>query len=158
MYSLSTDPRLRALSYRYEAESRELPQSRVPLVHSLHGGVYTRTAKIPAGVTITSVLIKIPTTVILMGRLAVLSSDAAWAEFSGTHVLAGLAGRRQVMHAIEDTVVVMLFPTRATTVAEAEAEFTDEAALLQSAGGVGDIIINTHQENPCQQSEQAPLF
>lgn len=148
MSTLSSSPV--AAAALTEVAWRELPQERVPIVHSLHGGVYTRTARLRAGVAITSALIKVPTTLVVHGKLAVMG-EHSWQVYDGTHVLVAYAGRKQVMRAIQDTTITMIFPTQARTVAEAEAEFTDEWRNLQTADGAGDIIINTHQENACPQ-------
>jgi hypothetical protein len=146
-----------AESYRVEAESRTHPQVRVPIVHSLHGGVYTRTARIPAGVTITSVMIAPPTTIIATGDWAVLQGGE-WVLFTGFRVLPAAPGRRQIIKAITECTLTLVFPCAARTVQEAEQEMSPEWRLLQSQDGHGDTIINTHQENPCQESAQAPPF
>lgn len=148
MSTLSSTPV--AVACAVEAAWGKLPQERIPIVHTLHGGVYTRTARIPKGVGITSATIKVPTTLVVHGALAVLT-DASWILYEGTNILVAAGGRKQVMRAHEDTTITMIFPTRASTVAEAEAEFTDEWRNLQTADGAGDIIINTHQENVCQE-------
>jgi len=121
------------------------PQVELPTVHCLHAGMYHRTIKIPAGTMVIGALIKIPTTLMMQGNMSVFIGDD-WVTFTGFHVIPAEAGRKQIVLAHEDTIVTMAFPTRASTVAEAEAEFTDEAHLLQSAGRAGDIIFNTHQE------------
>lgn len=128
----------------------EGPQVEVPIVHSLHGGVYTRTCLIRAGVRITGAAIKVPTTLIIHGDALFLSAGK-WDRYTGTHVLAAEAGRKQIIVAREDTRVTMIFPSRARTVAEAEQEFTDEHALLQSNRCACSSTINTHQGPPCQE-------
>ena len=50
----------------------------------------------------------------------------------GLTVIEASAGRKQICITKEATDVTMLFATAATTVEEAEAEFTDEAAALLS--------------------------
>ena len=51
-------------------------------------------------------------------------------ESSGYSVLKGMDGRRQVFSAFEDTYITMFFASNASTVEEAEKEFTDEWQLL----------------------------
>ena len=131
------------------------PQVEVPIFHSLHGGTYTRTCRIPKGVLVTGVMIKIPTTVIIHGD-ALFLRDGKWDQFTGTHVLPAEAGRKQVVAAVEDTVVTMILPSQATSVEEAEREFTDEWQKLQSNRCACGTSINTHKEQPCQESVQAP--
>lgn len=138
-------------SYLVEDAVRRLDaQVRVPLVHSLHGGVYTRTARLEPGITITSVLIQPETTLVLSGDLEVLVAGE-WVRLRGFHVLPARANRRQVMRSEHGATITMIMPTTAKTVEEAEREFTPEFHLLQSQGGEGDIVINTHQENQCQE-------
>lgn len=154
--SLPADRATVDASYAFEAMARQAPQEllvQVPILHTLHGGVYTRTSHIPAGTAITSVLIKIETTLVVHGDFLVLRIEDGrelWDLYQGTQVFAADAGRRMVYVAKTDVVMTMVFPTSAKTVAEAEAEFTDEVHLLQSSGGVDDVVINTHKEEVCQ--------
>lgn len=152
--SLPADRATIAASYMVEAAIREAgDQVQIPLVHSLHGGIYSRTARIRAGVTIASALIKIPTTLVVVGDFSVMRVDGEerlWDRYSGTQVFAADAGRRMVYTCHSDVIMTMAFPSTAKTVAEAEAEFTDEVHLLQSSGGETDVVINTHKDSICQ--------
>ena len=105
--------------------------------HDLHGGLYARTMLIPAGVVIVGALVKVPTTLILDGDVSFnAGGDALEAKrLTGRHILLASAGRKQVFAAYEDTMLTMVFATHAKTVADAEAEFTDEAHLLLSRQG-----------------------
>lgn len=109
----------------------QLPQVAIETSHHLHAGLYARTIRIPAGVVITGALIKIPTLLILSGHATVFIGGES-VELAGYHVLPGQAGRKQVFAAHADTDLTMLFATTATTVEQAEAEFTDEADSLAS--------------------------
>jgi hypothetical protein len=116
-----------------EAETRLLamPQIDIPVHHTLHAGMYARTVRIPAGVAITGALIKIPTLLIVNGRCEVFTGAEA-VMLDGYHVLQASAHRKQAFRAYSDTDLTMLFPTTATTVEQAENEFTDEADMLQT--------------------------
>lgn len=114
-----------------ETKALELPQIELPTRHSLHAGMYARTIRIPAGVAITGALIKIPTILIVSGHCEVFTGGET-VELRGYHVLQAGAHRKQVFMAHEDTDLTMLFPTKATTVEQAENEFTDEADMLQT--------------------------
>jgi hypothetical protein len=114
-----------------EAKLLNLPQVDIPVHHNLHAGMYARTITIPAGVAITGALIKIPTILIVDGHCEVFTG-AESVVMTGYHVLQASAHRKQVFLAYSDTTMTMLFPTAATTVEQAENEFTDEAALLWS--------------------------
>lgn len=121
-----------------EAEVLQAPQVDIPTRHVLHGGMYARTIRIPAGVLLTGALIKIPTVLVLDGDVTVFVGTKT-IRLEGRHVLPASAGRKQAFLAHADTELTMLFPTHATTVEEAEAEFTDEADRLMSRHGGNDI-------------------
>lgn len=116
---------------RVEEQTRAMPQTPIRTEHVLHGGMYARTICIPAGVAITGALVKIATTLIVCGHCEFNNGDEI-AEIYGYAVIPASAGRKQIFIAHEDTYLTMLFPSNAKTVEEAEAEFTDEAELLQS--------------------------
>jgi len=141
---------------RLQRQMLRQPQTEIPTVHCLHAGMYHRSIKIPAGLMVIGALIKRETILTIHGSLSVWIGDD-WVTFTGFHVIPAEAWRKQLVLAHTETVVTMVFPSRATSVAEAEAEFTDEVDLLQSAHRTGDIIFNSHKDSPCQeQSAPAP--
>lgn len=109
----------------------DMPQETLATHHIFHGGMYARTIMIPAGVILTGALIKLATMVIISGDVTVYVGDKA-SELSGYNVLPASAGRKQVFLAKSDTWVTMIFPSDAATVADAEAQFTDETDMLAS--------------------------
>lgn len=115
----------------FERHMLEMPQVDVPVTHHLHAGLYARTICIPAGVVITGALIKIPTLLTFSGCATVFVGGES-IDLQGYHVLPAQAGRKQVFQAHTDTNLTMIFATQATTVEEAEVEFTDEADQLAS--------------------------
>jgi len=124
-----------------EADLLSRTQVLIPTDHILHGGMYSRTIVIPAGVAITGTLLKIATLLIISGDMC-LYVDGVSHRMTGYNVFAGSAQRKQAGFAITDTAVTMIFKTDAKTVAEAEEEFTDEHHLLWSRadGAVNNII------------------
>lgn len=114
----------------------------IPTTHVLHAGLYSRTIRLPGGFVLTGAFIKIPTQLILNGHASVFIGGEA-VELAGHHVIAASAGRKQVFYAHSDTHLTMVFPTKAGSVAEAEAEFTDEVDLLVSrrCEGIDTVII-----------------
>jgi len=116
---------------RLEGALAQMPQVDIPTAHLFHAGVYARTIRIPAGVALTGALIKVSTVLIFSGHATVFIGGEA-VELHGYHVIAASAGRKQAFVAHADTDLTMLFPSAAQSVAEAEAEFTDEADLLLS--------------------------
>ena len=103
----------------------------VQMEHDLHGGMYARTCRLAPFMVITSVLIKIPTILIVNGDCVVLAGDK-WHEVKGYNVLSASAGRKQIYVTREKTEITMIFPSNANTVEEAEREFTDEYENLLS--------------------------
>ena len=114
-----------------------LPQVSIPTDHVFHAGMYARTIKIPAGVTLTGALIKIPTILIISGDVLVYGENGP-TRLAGYHVALGERGRKQAFHALGDTWLTMLFPTEATTTDEAERQFTDEFKKLFSRNDSSD--------------------
>lgn len=125
-----------------EEEVRKLPQADIETLHTVHGGVYTRTVMIPRGVVITGALIKIPTTIIVSGDTTVFMGNGA-RRLRGYHVLPASGHRKQAFYAHEDTWLTMLFRTDSRNIAEIEQAFTDEYESLvsQRSRAANKIII-----------------
>lgn len=99
--------------------------------HVLHGDMYARTIRIPAGVMLTGALIKVPTMLVINGDVTVYANDQE-IRATGYHVVPASAGRKQAFMAHADTDLTMIFASLAGSVHEAEEEFTDEADRLMS--------------------------
>ena len=124
---------------RVEAEEQIHPQ----MEHVLHAGMYARTCRLDAWVTIVSVRIKIPTMLIVNGGAHIFAGDR-WYRIEGYQCMPASAGRKQIYVTYRPTEITMIFPSNARTVEEAEAEFTDEAhKLLSRRQDNGDIVIAT---------------
>ena len=117
----------------FESIQLAQPQRAIDTHHVIHAGMYARTICIPAGVVLTGALIKCATLLISDGDAVVFVGDNC-IELVGRHVIPASAGRKQAFFARTDTHLTMVFATDATSVAEAEAEFTDEAEMLCSRG------------------------
>jgi hypothetical protein len=114
-----------------EDEVLKHPQIDLVTEHAFHAGMYARTIMLPKGVILTGALIRIPTILVFNGDAVVYRDDGA-VRITGHNVMLGSAGRKQAFLAVENTHLTMLFPTNATTVEEAEAEFTDDTEMLMS--------------------------
>ena len=113
----------------FAAVLRELPQTKFVTEHMLHAGMYTRTVRLPPDTVCAAVLIKVPTVLILVGTCEVWSDDEViYAQ--GYSVLPGSKGRKIAFVTRSEVCMSMMFPTTATTVDEAQKQFTDEYALL----------------------------
>lgn len=108
-----------------------LPQVDIATQHTLHAGMYARTVMVPAGTVMTGALIKVATLVIINGDVVVYT-DMGSVHIEGYAVLSAAAGRKQAFRTNTDTHITMIFPTQATSVAEAETQFTDETDRLMS--------------------------
>lgn len=109
--------------------------------HTLHAGIYSRTLFMPRGSVVAGVVIKVPTTLILQGKMAVYIGDEV-KHIDGYNVLTTLGNRKQVVYAIEDSYATLLFKTNAKTICEAEKEMTDEYNRLMSREPESINIIN----------------
>lgn len=120
-----------------------LPQVLVTTAHTLHAGVYTRTVFIPKGVVISGALIKRSVNLIISGDTTVFIGDDKAKEYKGYASITAMPYRKQVFIANEDTYLTMFFATEATTIEEAENEFTDEVDNLISRhpSGINNITI-----------------
>jgi hypothetical protein len=116
---------------RLEALAMAWPQVAIGTEHVFHAGVYARTVKVPTGVMITGVLIKIPTLLIVHGDAIVHVEDGP-IELHGYNVVPASAGRKQAFVALTDTHLTMIFATDALDIDAAERQFTDELDKLQS--------------------------
>lgn len=126
----------------FETRLLAMPQSSIATHHVLHAGMYARTIRIPAGTIISGVEIRVATMLIFNGHASVFIGDRT-IEICGYQVIPASAGRKQVIAAHADTDLTMLFQTSASTVEEAEEQFTNEASRLasRSSESVNEIII-----------------
>lgn len=115
-----------------EGVASQRPQVTIMTEHAIHGGMYARTIRLPAGVMITGALVKLATLLIVQGDAMAYIGDDEPLRLHGYTVLPASAGRKQAFVAIGDTNMTMVFPTAARTVDEAERKFTDEIDILMS--------------------------
>lgn len=121
-------------------------QADLGISHVLHAGLYARTVKVPAGQQITGAMMIIPTMLILDGDCFATLGDEVH-RVVGHVVLPASAIRKSAFRAVRDTTITMCFATTATTVEQAEAEFTDEAGRLANRreGAVNHVTITGDQ-------------
>jgi hypothetical protein len=87
--------------------------------------------KVPAGYVITGAPVKIETLLTIVGD-CIIGLDGNEVRVTGFAKIRAAAHRMGVFTAVTDTFISMSFATTATTVEEAEAQFTDEAHRLAS--------------------------
>lgn len=122
-----------------EKKMRSMPQIHIQTEHMFHAGMYARTIRLAARVAITSVLIKIPTVIVVNGKCRVYAGE--WVDFEGYNVIPAAAGRKMIYVTEQPTQITMIFSSEAKTVDEAEQEFTDEAEWLLSRKCEDDVIV-----------------
>jgi hypothetical protein len=110
------------------------PQAEISIDHLLHGGMYARTAHVPAGTVVSGVVMARATVLVLQGDVTVFTG-ATSVRLTGFNVLPGSAGRKQIFRTHSDVHMTMLLPSNAQSVFEAEHDFTDEPELLMWTPG-----------------------
>ena len=125
---------------RFTEVLKELPQTPFITEHLLHAGMYTRTVRLPANTAAAAVLIKVPTVLIFVGGARVYSDDEV-IIVEGYSVLPGSAGRKIAFVTETEVAMSMMFPTTATTVDEAQRQFTDEHELLVPLSRADEHIV-----------------
>lgn len=116
-------------------------QVELPMEHLFHAGMYSRTVRLGPSVVLAGSLLKVATVVIISGDCtAFVGEDTI--ELCGYNVLAGSAGRKQAFVTHGEVCITAIFPTDATTLAEAEAQATDEhEGLLSRRQGLETLSI-----------------
>jgi hypothetical protein len=125
-------------------ELLKCPQIDIQTEHIIHGGMYTRTIRLDAGIVLVGALVKVPTVLIVSGKTKVFTGDG-WIELEGYHIIPARAGRKQIFVTQEPTSITMIFRTDAKTVEQAEEEFTSEAEALMSRKNDNDTITITEE-------------
>jgi hypothetical protein len=110
---------------------RQVEQVPVATEHILHGGMYARTIRLEAGVVMMGSLIKLATILIVNGATSLVAGDDR-VDLDGYNVIPGCAGRKQLFVTRGPVEMTMIFPTQASTVAQAEDGVFAEADLLMS--------------------------
>lgn len=109
-----------------------LPQVKLRTEHHLYAGCYSRTIYVPKGTIAVSVLISVPTQLVVSGDVEFTNGVDDPVQVHGYQVFEGAPFRQMAAFAREDTAMTMFFATDAKTVEEAEAEFTPEPERLQT--------------------------
>ena len=127
------------------AEERvmQLEQAPIQTEHILHGGMYSRTVRLIPGTVIVGALLKVPTVLIVNGSTKVMAGEK-WYDLEGYNIMPASRGRKQIFVTTGPTEITMIFATKAKTVEEAEAEFSDECdKLLSRRQGDDDLVTIT---------------
>jgi hypothetical protein len=118
----------------------QLPALPFVTEHVLHGGMYTRTVRLPPRTIIAAALIKRTTMLIIDGDCDVWVNDKL-IRVAGYSVITGTAGRKFALTTYSAVNASMVFPTDAKTIDEAQREFTDEHEMLPSLANAGEHAV-----------------
>lgn len=113
----------------FEKMVEHIPSIDIETTHDFHAGMYARTVLVPANSIITGVLIKCATLVIIQGDVTVFIGGES-RYLTGYNIISASPNRKQVFRTYTDTYITMVFPSNATSIDEAEHEFTDEVDKL----------------------------
>ena len=114
-----------------QARILQFPQCDLVFEHLLHGGMYARTVRLEPGTVMMGSLIRLATTLVVHGNCTATNGDERL-DLTGYNVLPGSAGRKQIFLTHGPVEMTMIFPTKASTVEEAENEIFAEADQLMS--------------------------
>lgn len=103
----------------------------VPIEHWIDDGVYYRATYLQPGTVIVSSMMKVPTTIVVVGNCLVTVGDHVEHLLGMKHIKAS-ANRRVAYRSLDGGVFILMYfkVASATTVEEAEKEMTDEYNLL----------------------------
>jgi len=105
-----------------EAKMLEQQQSAIPVEHLVHGGMYARSVKVPAGTLLTGNIYKYDhIEVMASGVLMVTTDDGQSRLLEGYNLMPALTGKKRAAYAIEDTVWITFH-----AVGEVDIESPDE--------------------------------
>ncbi|SEB24781.1 hypothetical protein [Paraburkholderia sartisoli] len=117
-----------------DAAMLALPQTEIAIDHLIHGGMYARTAHVPADQLVSGALLHRATVLVISGDVTVFTGTDA-VRLTGFHILPGSAGRKQLFRTHTETHMTMVLRSDAQSVDEAEHEFTSEPELLMKSAG-----------------------
>lgn len=109
-----------------------VPQLAIFTDHVIHGGMYARTAFVPAGNTFTGALVEPPTMLIVFGEVLVFIGEDEPLHLSGCNVVPASGGRKQAFETKSDVYLIAVCISDAKTVPDAEHHFTKDYDLLAS--------------------------
>lgn len=116
---------------RLEAELAQAPVCNVPIQHDVNGGMYARTALIPAGVTFTGAVHTKDHINIVIGDITVLTHNGP-TRYTGHHVLPCQAGSQRVAYTHEATYWTTMVATSLTDISAIEDEICEDSTVLQT--------------------------
>lgn len=125
----SLDAASRKINQLAHAIRVALPACAFVTEHFVHGGIYTRTIRLPAGAVCAAVRYVVPTTLIIEGSCDVWSNGEL-THVEGYSVIKGSAGRKIAFTTHSEVKMSMMFATTETDIEKIQIEFTDEHDLL----------------------------
>lgn len=96
---------------KLEAYSLTMPQVDVPVVHTVHGGMYARQVTIPAGITVTGQIYKSDHLEFMIEGDATVATECGPVRLQGFHSMSGHSGKKRAITAHKDTTWLTVHPT-----------------------------------------------
>ena len=125
MQIMACSPKELLLIRGIEESVKEAPQLKIEIREALHAGVYTRIAIVPENVLLVGALMKVPTTLVVVGRCA-MTVNGGTSVADCVACFASPAGRKTVFRTFVPTKLIMSFATKAESLEQARQEFTDD--------------------------------
>ena len=103
----------------------QYPQVYLEPEELLHAGCYVRTIRVTKGIVLTGALIKLPTVLIVSGKMRMTIGDK-FEVVECYKVFEGAKGRKTIFESLEDSVITMFFATSAPDFESALSEVVEE--------------------------------
>ena len=100
-----------------------------PTEQFIHAGAYVRTAFMRKGSVLVGAKIKVDTVLIIEGDI-MTNVNQKIKRYKGYHIVKALSPRQQYIYANEDSNITMIYATKASSIDDAEKEFTDDYEQL----------------------------
>ena len=115
-----------------EAHLKTLPQVDLNTTHTLSGGMYARTIRIPAGAALTGATHKFDHLDVMQGDISFTLIDGTVKRLTGHHVLATKAGAKRAGYAHSETLWTTICSTQLDDIQAIEKELVVESEELQT--------------------------
>lgn len=130
---------------RLEASMLSVPQAECPVQHHFAPGMYAREITIPKGVVVVGAIHKTNNLVVLSkGRLRMATTEGTQ-DISAPHTMICMAGAKNTVLALEDSVWTNFFPTDETDV-DRLVEILTESKACELLGGSLNPQLLANQE------------
>ena len=128
--SVGTVEKRRELLLDFEAEVKQLPQIQIPIVETVHGGLYAREATIPADAMFVGSIYKLDhIDIMAYGDITISGTDGTPKRLKGFNIVKSRSGKKRagVTHAETKWITVHCYLGDNLTGAEIQEEITADS-------------------------------